>query len=128
MDVQPRHRPQGPEVGVLPDMLIGIVGIRSYASREIMNILDVIGGKRQLAERTEIQPLVWGIHQAAVIQIEGVHVDVEGHPANRQRARAALSGGPATQPPKWLGGYTLKYKAKSPRGQPSSYLSQQALS
>ena len=46
-----------------------------------MDVLDLIGGKSQLAERPEIQPLIWGIHQAAVIQIEDVDVDVQDHSA-----------------------------------------------
>ena len=88
-------------------MLIGIVGIGPDPGGEIMNILDLVSGKRQLAEGTQVQPLLWGIHQAAVIQIEGVNIDVKGHRRNPERARAALSGGPATQPPKWLGGYII---------------------
>jgi hypothetical protein len=75
-------------------MLIGIVGIRPDASREIMNILDDLARKRQLAQRAEIQPLVWGVHQAAVIQIEGVHVDVEDHPPTRSKSKGRPLGRP----------------------------------
>ena len=75
-------------------MLIGIVGIWLDASCEIVNIFDVIGGKRQLAQRPQIQPLVWSIHQTAVIQIEGVHVDVEGHPAEPQKSKGRPFGRP----------------------------------
>src|SRR5271157_388854 len=81
MEMQPEQRPQCPEVGILPDMLIGIVGIGPDPGGEIMNILDLVSGKRQLAEGTQVQPLIWGIHQAAVISIESVDVDVQDHVA-----------------------------------------------
>jgi len=80
------------------------VGIRFYASREIMDILYVIGGKRQLAERSQIQPLVWGIHQAAVIQIEGVHLDVEGHRAEPLKSKGRPLGRPCYPTTEVVGG------------------------
>jgi hypothetical protein len=69
-----------------------------------MDVFDVIGGKRQLAERAEIQPLVWGVHQAAVIQIEGVHIDVEGHPGEPYKSKGRPFGRPCYPTTEVVGG------------------------
>src|SRR5208282_5089817 len=94
MEMQAGQRPQCPEVGTLPDMLIGIVGIGPDPGGEIMNILDLASGKRQLAEGTQVQPLIWGIHQAAVISIESVDVDVQDHAAWTVKSKGRPSGRP----------------------------------
>ncbi len=44
-----------------------------------MNVFDVIGGEGLLAENAKIEPLVWGTHQATVVKIERVYVDVKSH-------------------------------------------------
>lgn len=70
---------EGAQLCLLPLWLRRIGRPRIDQRREVPNPVDAIVGEDQLAEPTDIESLVPGILQAAVVEIEAVDVHVGSH-------------------------------------------------
>ena len=82
MNRQVRDRPQGTQIGLLPDALLGIVGPGVDVGREIADAIDLIPRRRKgcLAEGGQVKPPVRRAFQAAIVEVEAVDIDVGFHP------------------------------------------------
>ncbi len=81
MDRQVWNRAQGAKVNFLAITLLRIARSRSNKRSEVADAVDLIVRQHLRTEGGEIEPSVRRLAQAAVVEIEGVNIDVgfEGH-------------------------------------------------
>jgi hypothetical protein len=74
--------------------LLWIVWSRFYERRAIADAVNLIGWERELTEHLKVEPLIGGILETTVVEIEGVDVEVGNH--------AKKTGPPPWERPRYL--------------------------
>ncbi len=75
VDLQERQRGESSKVRVLAVGLLGVIRTCANSSGEVADLHDVIVWQEQSAQLLEVQPLVRGPLDSAVVQVEPVYVD-----------------------------------------------------
>lgn len=70
---------EGTEIDVLPLWSVRVAGVSLHPSCEVSDAIDHVVGEKSATERVEVQPLMRRPFQAAVVEVEPVHIDIGLH-------------------------------------------------
>ena len=111
VDCEPRDGPQGPEVDLLALRLSGVVWSCPHKRGEVAYAVDGMTWEEEIAELTKIQPAIWRVAKATVVEVEGINVYVGRHSKREPAGKSGKKQGPpreaAPRPPTEASGEIL---------------------
>jgi hypothetical protein len=90
---------QSAEIGLLSSGDVWIAGSCLDIRSEVSDAVDDVTGQKSVAHGRDVQPLVRGVSDGAVVEVEAVNVDVSAHVSRTGHDRDRLSA-VSTLPPK----------------------------